>query len=219
MKKEGLLIVLLLLTACANYSQSYESVPGRAIGFIGCSNTMQTVYGYRWTGGEKLWFVDKDNVHEYDSGAVGQWANDPEFWEKFDKYLEKNPKTSKIWWQLCLPQDQSGITYDEAIPVIETLREKIPNVKIYVSPLAEYTETVCEITGIEGIERGKTLAKELDENNDDVFIGPILGPLEPDEIWPQQDHCHPNEEGMGKMGRQLKEFFDGEQDDDARGDK
>ena len=198
-------MIVLSITACTE--NIAESIPDRTIGVIGCSNTFQSVYGYRWAGGEKLWYVHRDNMHDYDSGAVVQWVHDRNFWEVFDKYLSQNSKTSKVWWQLCIPQDQAQVTAEEATKVIEQLRTRIPDVQIYVSPLSDFPDHPCEITGIEGVERAKSLAQELDEMHDDVFMGPILGPLYSKEIG-QEDHCHPNEEGMGKLGRQLKEFFD-----------
>jgi len=192
--------------------QSALEIRQATVGFIGCSNTHQTVYGYRWAQGKNIWLVERNSIHDYDSGSVVQWARDIEeenqFWNVFDEHLKRNPNTHEVWWQLCIPLGESRITYEEALIVIENLRNKISGVKIYVSPLAEYTESVCEITGIEGIERAISLAKELDSKNDDVLPGPILGPLSLSEIsHEERDRCHPNEEGMGKMGGQLKEFF------------
>lgn len=184
-----------------------------SIGFIGCSNTKQTVYGYWWVDGEEIWEVTMNDLHNYDSGSVLNWAEDSEtgneYWKEFDKELARNPGTTKVWWQLCIPEDDSLITYDQAYPVIEALRKRIPNITIYISPLTDYTENVCEITGIAGIERAKSLTQELDAGNEDVVQGPDLGPLMLVEISKNEnDRCHPNEKGMRKMGRQLKEFFD-----------
>ena len=146
-------------------------------------------------------------MHDMDSGSIAEWANNPHFWEVFDRYLTQNPQTTKVWWQLCIPQDQSDVSSDKVFPIIQQLRQRIPNVQIYVSPLSDFPDHPCEITGVEGVERAKSLAIELDEQYDDIHHGPILGPLYAHEIG-EEDHCHPNEEGMGKLGRQLKEFFD-----------
>lgn len=213
-----LVLFLLLIFGCTTETgqqtieNKIEEEQSRTIGFIGCSNTAQSIYGYRWAGGQKMWFIHRDNINDFDSGTVYQWINndDPrrDFWEIFERYYKKHPNTDTIWWQLCIPQDQVGVTAEEAEKVIQKLRNRIPNVKVYVSPLSEFPDHVCEITGVEGVERSKVLARELDERNDDVFMGPIVGPLTLKEIWPQEDLCHPNEEGMGKIGMQLKEFFD-----------
>ncbi|MBS3168661.1 hypothetical protein J4216_06040 [Candidatus Woesearchaeota archaeon] len=217
------ILIIIILSGCNNIKEKFfqdnsnniqtdNQISQRTIGFIGCSNTRQTVYGYRWSDGKEIWKVDMDNIHDYDSGSVFQWAKDAEegsgFWNVFDQHLRENPKTTKVWIQLCIPGGESKITYEQAFPVIEAVRKRISNVTLYVSPLADYTENVCEITGIEGIERAKTLAQELDSKNEDVFLGPILGPLSLAEITTNdRSRCHPNEEGMLKMGKQLKEFF------------
>ncbi|HLC74767.1 MAG TPA: SGNH/GDSL hydrolase family protein [Candidatus Nanoarchaeia archaeon] len=211
MQKEAIIVLFLLaIAACSNNAIPKNIPTDRTIGVIGCSNTFQSAYGYRWAGGNQVWFVHRDNMHDMDSGSVMEWTrNGPsrDFWKTFDNYLTQNPQTSKVWWQLCIPRDQADITTEEAAPIIEQLRKRIPNVQIYVSPLSDFPDHPCEITGIEGVERAKSLAIELDKQYDDIHPGPILGPLYAHEIG-EEDHCHPNEEGMGKLGRQLKEFFD-----------
>jgi len=218
------IIIIITLTGCSNIQERFSQddfnniqteipVSKRTIGYIGCSNTRQTVYGYRWAEGNQIWNVNINNIHDYDSGSVAQWAKDAEkgkgFWEIFDRELLRNPETKKIWLQLCIPKGEAKVTYEQSYPIIEMIRKKIPNVTIYISPLAEYTENVCEITGVEGIERGISLAQELDSRNDDLVIGPILGPLSLAEINEEdKSKCHPNEEGMLKMGKQLRNFFD-----------
>ncbi len=195
-------------------SVSQAEVASTTVGFIGCSNTRQTVYGYRWAGGSKLWKVYRETLNDYDDGSVRNWA-DPDalgyagLWERLDAHLATYPNTTAVWWQLCLPRDQAEITIAEVKPVLEQIRSRIPGVTVYVSPLADYTQNVCEITGVEGIERAHSLAAELDTRHEDVLPGPTLGPLSLAEIATQeQDRCHPNEEGMGTMGAQLKTFFD-----------
>ncbi len=200
---------LVILAGCV--PQEDLSLTNRSIGVIGCSNTAQTVYGYRWAGGEKMWIITEDTLHSYDGGAVRDWADDnSKLWDVFDTHFLRNPTTSIVWWQLCIRQDEVARSYEDAEQVLDILRQRIPGVRIYVSPLADYTGTVCEITGREGLEQAKSLALELADRNEDVFSGPFLGPLEPSQIMEQEDHCHPNEEGMGLMGKQLKDFFDRE---------
>ncbi|MBI2148375.1 hypothetical protein HYU23_01745 [Candidatus Woesearchaeota archaeon] len=210
-----LFIILILISGCVTNNniatKSEVQNSNITVGYVGCSNTRQTVYGYQLVEGNDIWVVNMDNIHDYDSGSVNAWARDVEinkFWEVFNNHLAQYPKTNTIWWQLCIPKGEAKITYEQTFPVIETLREKIPNVTIYISPLAEYTENVCEITGVDGIERGISLAEELDLKNDDVLPGPVLGPLSLAEISDKgKDRCHPNEGGMRKMGEQLKQFF------------
>lgn len=212
------LIIILAGLAFLKKQQSPEEIEVRnaPIGYIGCSNTRQTVFGYHWVGGEDFWSGSEDRLHDYDSGAVLNWAQDTQrnkgagggFWDIFDEDLERNPNTSIVWWQLCLPKDQAIITYNDALPILESIRKRIPGVTIYVSPLADYTENVCEITGVEGIKRSQSLAQELDTQNEDVLPGPILGPMTLANLAQQEDRCHPNEQGAKELGKQMREFFD-----------
>jgi len=191
-------------------SQPSDSPQQASIGYIGCSNTKQTVWGYHMVSGANIWAVNGRRLHDYDGGAVADWVEDGnKFWDAFDEYLKGSPKTTKIWWQLCIRQDEADMTYDDTVPIIEAVRKRIPNVTIYVSPLAEYTENVCEITGVEGIERAKSLAQEIDSRNEDIAAGPVLGPLSLAEITTEEeDRCHLNERGMRMLGEQMKQFFD-----------
>ncbi len=206
------LITILILTSCA----PDLSPPERqgSIGFIGCSNTRQTVQGYQWAGGQQLWMVDEDAVHEYDGGAVLNWANSDEkgydeFWEIFDAYIAHNPATGKVWWQLCMRREEAAMTYEQVVPVLERIREKIPGVTVYVSALPDFPEHECGITGVEGIERAKALVQELDLKNEDVVAGPIIGPLFLADIDDDDESkCHPHVEGAIQTGRQLQAFFD-----------
>ena len=226
MKKEAslLLVLSILLAGCAPGAPPEGIPPGAeapsfSVGYIGCSNTKQTVYGYHWVGGANIWPADERRLHDYDNGAVVNWRKDGNrFWDAFDDYLEENPITDAVWWQLCIRQGEAGMAYEDAIPVLEAIRKRIPGVTIYISPLADYAENVCEITGVEGIERAKALAHELDSRNEDVLPGPILGPLYLAEITDQEkDRCHLNEAGMQKLGEQMKAFFDAAADNAVGG--
>lgn len=217
MKKWLLLSLILIIVFIAgflifkiNFNNSEEINENRPIGYIGCSNTMQSIEGYLRIGGETLWDFSDDEIHQYDSGTVSQWS-DPEersyerFWTTFNNNLARNPNTKIIWWQLCMPEDDLT-NYEQAVYVIEQLREKIQNVTIYVSPLNSFEEQgSCNITGIVGVERSVELAKELDANNEDVLLGPVLGPLGQDSL--EEDLCHLNNKGMAKIGLQLDDFF------------
>lgn len=177
-----------------------------SIGYIGCSNTRQTVEGYQLLGGTKMWPYEK----RYDSGAVRDWANNAEkgnkYWDVFDELLERHPNTRAIWWQLCIRQEDDT-EYEDGIPILEAIRKKIPGAKIYVSPLPGYTNGVCGITGISGLEKAKELAQKLDAEHADVLPGPVLGPMTPADT--EDDGCHLSiPDGLRKLGKQMKEFFD-----------
>lgn len=184
-----------------------DSTTDASIGYIGCSNTRETVEGYHRTGGTKMWSYDK----RYDAGAVIDWAREAnagnKYWNVFDDLLTKNPATKTIWWQLCIRHNEQETSYEHAVAILEQIRQRIPGAIIYVSTLADYTDGVCEITGTWGLAKAKELAQELVQKNSDVLPGPVLGPMSPIETAP--DGCHlSSPDGKRKLGLQMREFFD-----------
>lgn len=192
-------------TVANSDDEQEEREESAMIGYVGCSNTIQTVQGYGYTGGLNMWEPDMG----YDGGAVSNWVEGTKtpnkWWKTFDSLYKDNPETKAIWWQLCIRKDEPT-PYRDAELVLNKIREKIPGVSIYVSPLPPYTKGVCEITGTEGIERAAALAKELDSKNADVFLGPELGPMTPKDTDP--DTCHLTIYAKEKLGNQMRNFFD-----------
>src|SRR3989338_5864238 len=221
MKKEALILILLLLllsfVGCSfppfqGNSEGADSSDSSlvTIGFIGCSNTLETVEGYSHVGGKKMW----DYERRYGSGTILDWSQHldegSKYWDVFDELLEKYPNTNTIWFELCIMDEDRTTSYEHATIIISEIRKRIPAVAIYVSPLADYTDGVCEITGTFGLEKGKELAKELDEKNEDVVAGPLLGPMTPKDT--AKDGCHlSSPDGKRKLGNQMRLFFDGEE--------
>ena len=209
----ALIAVLLVLFGINRFRAEPPSGPlatdmSATVGFIGCSNTSQSVMGYRLSGGELMWEVPDSHLHDYDSGTVVDWANDSgenTFWKKFDAYLAANPNTKKIWWQLCVPSGGMPSLKD-ALKVVAAAKARIPDVTLYVSPLPSYIDNVCRITGTDGLERSRALAKEVAAGSDAVEAGPQLAPHEKSEL--NEDGCHLNETGVRNVGTQLKQFFD-----------
>ena len=205
MRKTFFIVVVLLSAGCVGEKQEYESTGNAIVGYIGCSNTRETVEGYYHNGGSRMWHYEK----RYNSGSVVDWARDPEeydYWKVFDDLLERNPNTKTIWWELCIRDDERETSYEHAAIILESIRERIPDAIIYVSPLAEYTDGVCKITGTWGLEKGAALARELDEKHEDVFLGPVVGPMTPE--YTAADGCHLSQDGKWNLGHQLREFFD-----------
>ncbi|QQG39657.1 MAG: hypothetical protein HYS81_04790 [Candidatus Aenigmatarchaeota archaeon] len=202
--KTFLIVGILLSAGCVGEKQEYEPTGNATIGYIGCSNTRETVEGYYHNGGSQMWHYDK----RYDSGTVVDWARDAEsdYWEVFDDLTDRNPRTKIIWWELCIMDGERETSYEHAAIVLDRIRERIPDAVIYVSPLAEYTDGVCEITGTWGLEKAQELASELDDKNEDVSLGPVLGPMTPE--FTREDGCHLSQDGKWNLGRQLRKFFD-----------
>ncbi len=174
------------------------------IGFIGCSNTRETVEGYHHVGGIKIW----DAQRRYGSGTVLDWSKNPEnsiYWDTFDTLLKKYPKTKIIWWQLCIMDGDRATSKEHADIVFNEIYKRIPDAVIYVSALADYTDGVCSITGTWGLEKSKQLSIEL--STDGVLPGPVLGPMS--AIETAEDNCHlSSPDGKRVLGLQMKAFFD-----------
>lgn len=225
--KSSVLAAFLLLTliSCSTTTEPVHSVKQQpfvtpipsiqdkgAIGFIGCSNTGQTVDGYHAVGGKRIWAVDRSvSINQgayppFGGGTPNRWAEDNSpYWPIFDEYLALHPDTKTVWWQLCIKQSDK-FDYSTAQAVLRMLRARIPSVKVYVSPLPPFTDHVCGITGKNGFERMYGLAKQIAEREEDVQLGPLLpGILRADNV---NDGCHMNEAGKRKVGEALKAFFD-----------
>lgn len=176
-----------------------------SVGYIGCSNTIQTVLGYYQVGGKRLWPPDM----RYDAGGVSDWAKDTSaknpYWAAFDDLLRQFPNTDRVWWELCI-REEEAMPYEEAVRVLEAIRAHIPNVVVYVTALPPYTQGICRITGTAGIERAAALRDELVAGNDDVVAGPELGPMTPSDTT--DDGCHLSDAGLKTLGAQMKDFFD-----------
>ena len=211
MQKEVLIVLLVsfLLLSCSQTQQPIKNPSSDVtVGFIGCSNTRETVEGYHYLGGTKMW----DSQRRYGSGTIIDWSkdvNDSKYWKVFDEMLAQYPHTNTIWWELCIMDEDRTTSYEHAAIILNEVRKRIPDVVIYVSSLADYTEGICEITGTFGLEKGKELAQELDEKNQDVFAGPLLGPMAPEDT--ADDGCHlSSPDGKRKLGNQMRLFFDAE---------
>ena len=212
MQKEVLMVLLLsfLVFSCSYPWQQIEnSSSDVTLGFIGCSNTRETVEGYHYLGGAKMW----DSQRRYGSGTIIDWSNDvndSKYWKVFDEMLAQYPHTNTIWWELCIMDDDRTTNSEHTDIILDEIRKRIPNAIIYVSALADYTDGVCEITGTWGLEKGKELAQELDEKNQDVLAGPLLGPMTPQDT--AKDGCHlSSPDGKRKLGNQMRLFFDAEE--------
>lgn len=214
--KKGIIFIaslFLILLGCtqqqSNLEMNSQDDEFRTIGFIGCSNTRETVEGYHYMGGKKIW----DYERRYGSGTILDWSKNLEesiYWDVFDELLQKYSKTKTIWWQLCIMDEDRTTSYEHAQVILKEIRKRIPDVTIYVSALADYTEGICEITGTWGLEKAKKLVEELDASNEDVFPGPVLGPMSQKET--AKDGCHlSSPDGKRKLGNQMRLFFDAEE--------
>ena len=178
----------------------------QVIGYVGCSNTWQTIEGYHAAGGDKFWPANKN----YGGGTIAAWANTidsgSKYWAAFDHFVALYPDTDTIWWQLCVRHEEANAPYADAEKLLEAIHDRVPDAMVYVSSLPEYPDAECGITETIGIERGDALVIELLEKNPELVAGPVLQPMTSDKTT--FDNCHINDESRPLLGAELKTFFD-----------
>ncbi len=178
----------------------------RLVGYIGCSNTWQTVAGYHdFAGGSNIWEADPN----YGGGDVVSWANDTSnknsYWAEFAKLYAGHPETKTLWIQFCV---KNFSTYDEsyasALTVINEAKRRVPGVTIYVSGLNDFTPLdICQNSGPSGTTFSRQIAAAISSSGV-ALKGPVLTALTREQT---SDGCHPNDAGRAILGAQLKGFF------------
>ncbi len=185
--------------------------PG-VIGYVGCSVTRDAVEGYAQVGGERLWPFEGVS---YGGASVGRWAaavvSGSGHWRDFETLLATNPHTQGLWVQLCT----AGTPTDDlasAVSLLDELRQRVPDVDVWVSAQPDYVDHECGIAGPAGPARMQSLVDDLVQAGH-AQRGPVVGPLREDQTL---DGCHANEDGQGLMGEQLVAFFGDVGTDGAR---
>ncbi|MEK7640528.1 MAG: hypothetical protein AAB389_00835 [Patescibacteria group bacterium] len=193
------------------------------IGFVGCSNSRDTVQGYYSIGGKRIWRPLQNTT--YGGGTPVSWFNglkdsNSKYWKEFDAMNAANPGAKNLWLSLCLRATESdAASYAASISVIDEVKRRIPGITIYVSGLNGFVEPhVCGITGKNGPLRAQMLADRL-VGEGRAKTGPDVGDLISDDQIPSDgatpqntetisDGCHPSpERGEPKLGRELLKFF------------
>lgn len=195
-------------TATAATSPTVAASPSSqakySIGYVGCSNTMQSVEGYHKTSGNKglLW-------EPYVTGgmSIEKWANpNNAIWRLYDQQLARYGQPTAVWIQLCEHEDRP-VTYDAVKQMIDNLKVHTPNATLYISPLNSYDpNTLCSFLGQDGTDDIVVFTNQAIQ--DGLAIrGPLLGPLT--QSLTVNDRCHPNPRARVQiLGPQLQAFFD-----------
>ena len=191
-----------------NASEVFAASPAQySVGYVGCSNTEDTVGGYYLVSDENLFWRPYDTA----GGTLDRWANPnngfvTNFWANFDQELQRYGQPLKVWIQIC-EDAQRKLTFEDVQKTINLLRERVPRAKYYISPLNSFSPTdICQITGPNGVQDATNLADEA-VSSGLALQGPILGPLRGSQTLPP-GMCHPNTAGQTLLGSQLASFFD-----------
>ena len=158
-------------------------------GFVGCSNTHDTLWGYHDVSSKHMFWPssfagdgDPYNVGSYSYAIEGQviqrWA-DPTLaeysqdWAMFDRMksvYDGGEDPPVVWVELCEninPDSQSGTyhvsDYGEILALLSTLRQHAPTSLVYMSPLQSYEanpDGTLVCTLMNGVAPGPTNAVE-----------------------------------------------------------
>ncbi|MEO7191355.1 MAG: hypothetical protein ABI051_09895 [Vicinamibacterales bacterium] len=201
------IVPVLLAWACSSATMTSPLSPSAPlVGYIGCSNTWQTVAGYHdFAGGTHIWESDPN----YGGGDVVSWgsqtSNSNSYWSEFAKLYAGHPETKTLWIQICV---KSFSTYDQAysaaIIVIDEAKRRVPGATIYVSGLNDFSPLdICQNSGPSGTTFSRQIADAISSSGL-ALKGPVLTALTRQQTT---DGCHPNDQGRAILGAELKSFF------------
>jgi len=182
-----------------------------SIGYIGCSNTRESVSGYHAISGNKNYLWPPYNMG---GGRIDLWADaSSSYWMSFQGMVSTYGKPKAVWVQLCENVPDAVNNYAQVTAMLGILKSKIPTAVVYISAINAYNPaTLCPLMGpltSSGLAQGNvdTNAWALQAAIDGLAqVGPVMGPLTPQLVL--TDDCHPNDAGMALLGGQLKSFFD-----------
>lgn len=183
---------------------SFEDVGG-PIGYIGCSMSQNAVRGYQMLGSDRMWPANAP----YGGGSLGRWADGIDrartrYWEGVEEYVDAEPATTVVWFNLCTIRGAPIDNADTAELIMDEVRTFLPDAIFYVSGQPAYSGGhVCDLAGATGPEQMHDVASEL-VSRGVASAGPVMGPLSADLTG---DGCHANEEGQLLLGQQLLDFF------------
>src|SRR5208282_1001649 len=180
------------------------------IGYIGCSNTQDSINGYQnvsTTPAKKLFWKPYNTI----GGTMDKWADNATnnntgitYWAEYRQQIAAYGQPKIVWIQIC-EDSLVKITPIMVGQVLGILRTLSPNAVFYISPLNTYSPVgLCPITGPNGVQDATRLADQA-VSEGLALQGPILGPLTTQNTI--IDHCHPNPTGQELLGSQLKTFF------------
>jgi hypothetical protein len=223
-------------TNTGGYNYGGVTLPASAFekntwGYVGCSNTHDTLYGYQVAPDSKQLFWPFILGYAIEGHVIKHWADpNDRIWTRFDQMKERyngGQDPPVIWVQLC---ENIGVpdrttfqesSYSQVKQELANLKEHSPDSIVFISPLQDYEPpTLCNLMGPDGkavslltgfsnqaVEEG--LAKPGPGADDNVNLGPLTVQMT------DTDGCHPNgnpKHGPGPgsvfLGEQLAAFFD-----------
>jgi hypothetical protein len=222
-------LVLLSIVALGFSLTRPAQVPPYTWGYVGCSNTHDTISGYHLVSSEhRFWPYD---TYKIEGMTVNQWDDANSLaWQRYDVMVATyngGVQPDHIWVQLCANLDPRSpnyhsVSYNDVVQMLANVRARAPLAALYVSPLQDYSPVaVCPTMGPGGVEipemqtwLAQAVAAGLALAGPGVDGIPNLGPLSRAANTLYTDNCHPTgfPHGTGPgttfLGGQLASFFD-----------
>jgi hypothetical protein len=195
-----------MLAMCSPASAEYSA---HSIGYIGCSNSRDSVSGYHAiSSANRMW-----PAYATGGGRIDLWATaSSSYWTSFQGMVITYGTPKAVWVQLCENVPLMPNTYAQVVAMLEILKSQVPTAIAYISAINGYhPAALCPSMGPltpSGLAQGNadTNAWAAQAVIDGLAqAGPSMGPLTPTLVT---DDCHPNQAGMGLLGQQLQNFFD-----------
>jgi len=208
-------VALIAIGIAAPASNPRAELSPRSVGYVGCSNTLDSVIGYQFTpGAQSFWPIYDINGDSIDKWARPDWlrawfGGERPAWLTFTQQVATYGRPKYVWVQLCENYAEEPNVYDQVRNILTKLRTHMPQVEIFISAINTYQPNpgLCRLMGPQGQGvtdtikwRDQAVADGLAKKGPDM--GPLTAPLT------IADGCHPNKEGMLLLGRQLHAFFD-----------
>jgi hypothetical protein len=184
------------------------------VGYIGCSNSHDTVDGYHLSAGNKnyLW-----PSYDTEGGSIDKWTSPTSpYWSSYSTMVKRYGQPKYVWVQLCERADEGSFnTYDQVKMMIAILKRQSPNAMAIVSGINDYSPNpgLCDLMGTasatspgNGVYDTKLWADQLVADKLVRIRGPYLGPLTAQLTL--NDGCHPNRAGRLLLGNQLRKVID-----------
>jgi hypothetical protein len=178
------------------------------IGYIGCSNTRDSVSGYsKVPNSGRFW-----PAYDTGSGAIQFWAQPSanHYWGGYLQNLFASGQPLYVWAQLCENVASSAPTdYAHVQAMLINLKRVSPSSIVYLSAINSYNPVgMCVDMGTDNRGYTDSVTWRDQAVSDGLALrGPDMGPLTPANTV--TDKCHANPTGMLYLGNQLKVFFDG----------
>lgn len=199
-------LALLTLVVGLAVAQTAQASSPSLTAYLGCSISTQYVDGFEREGGTGFWhpasaFDGNGTLGSYPGGSLTMWMTDyPYYWPQFDAMLAAQPNPSRIWVQVCAITEQDTLAV--AHSVIAKVRQRLPGVDVYVSPLSRWENPVAAFVG--DAERSEVITDALVADGT-ALRGPAMPVLSAQYLLP--DGVHVNVDGRRLGGRALLRSF------------